>query len=255
MIEFMRDLAVEAGKLSLAEFGRLRQDDIEYKNNDKDIVTAADKAVEKFIFEQVYRAYPDYDFFGEESGVRSRQSDYCWVIDPIDGTAAFASELPAYAVSIALQYRGETVKAAVYAPRLGELFWAEKGQGAYLNSRRLRVSTHSRLSDSMLATGFACLRAGLEDNNLKYFNRIAPLVRGIHRYGSAAIDLCYVAAGRFDAYWELALQPYDYAGGVLLVTEAGGKVYDFAGGKDFSGQGIIATNGVIDRELCPFLKD
>ncbi len=254
MIEFMKALAVEAGKLSLTEFARLRREDIEYKNS-KDIVTAADKAVEKLIAARIAQTTPDYDFFGEETGKASHNSDYCWVIDPIDGTAAFAAELPVYGVSIALQHRGATVKAAIYAPRLNELFWAEKGKGAFLNGHPIHVSNCEHLSEAMLGTGFACLRAGLKDNNLKYFNRIAPQVRGICRLGSAAIDLSYVAAGRFAAYWEFALQPYDYAGGMLLVTEAGGKICDLDGGSDFYRRGIVATNGAIDREFRPYLQD
>jgi len=253
MMTFIRKLAEEAGTLSLAEYDRLSDGDVEYKN-DKDIVTAADKAVEQFIFSRISATYPEHDFFGEETGITSRGSDYCWVIDPIDGTASFVHDLPFYSVSIALQYRGETVNAAVYAPRLKELFLAEKGGGAFLNDRRIRVSRRDKLSDSMLSTGFACLRAGWKDNNLKYFNRIVPEVRGIRRHGSAAMDLCYVAAGRFEAFWELNLQPYDYAAGILLVTEAGGKVRDFDGGHDYTGKGIIATNGAIDKTLLPFLK-
>ncbi|MDD3118624.1 MAG: inositol monophosphatase family protein [Victivallales bacterium] len=253
MIEFMKELAVEAGKLSLAEFARMNHDQVEYKSA-RDIVTVADKAVEQLIYARVTRETPDYAFFGEESGRTAAKSDYCWVIDPIDGTASFAAELPIYCVSIALQYRGETVKAAIYAPRLGELFWAEKGGGAFLNDRRLQVSSCAELSDAMLATGFACLRAGLKENNLPRFNRIAPLVRGISRLGSAAIDLCYVAAGRFAAYWEIGLQPYDYAGGMLLVTEAGGTIGDLDGGHDLARRGIVATNVAIDRELLPYLR-
>ena len=252
MMDFIRALALEAGELSLAEYGRLRDGDVEYKN-DKDIVTAADKAVEQFIFARIAAAYPGHDFFGEETGVTSHGNDYCWVIDPIDGTASFVHDLPFYSISIALQYRGETVKAGVYAPRLKELFLAEKGGGASLNDRMIRVSRRDKLSDAMLATGFACLRSGWSENNLEYFNRIAPRVRDVRRHGSAAMDLCYVAAGRFDAFWELNLQPYDYAAGILLVAEAGGTVRDFHGGKDYTGQGIIAANGVIDRALLPLL--
>lgn len=248
----MHNLALEAGELSLTEYARLTGQDIEYKNS-KDIVTAADLAVENFIRGELAAAYPGYDFFGEETGITAQGSDYCWVVDPIDGTASFVNELPFYAISIALRHRGETVAAAIYAPRLKEMFMAVRNEGAYLNDRRLHVSSCDKMSDAMFATGFACLRAGWQDNNLKYFNRIVPEVRGIRRHGSAALDLCYVAAGRFDAFWELNLQPYDYAGGILLVTEAGGTLRDFTGGSDYSGKGLIAANGKIDAVLLPYL--
>ncbi len=254
MMQFIRELALRAGELSLKEYDRLRDGDVEYKN-DKDIVTAADKAVENFIFTQISQTYPEHDFFGEETGRTYHGSDYCWVIDPIDGTASFVNELPFYSISIALQYQGETVKAAVFAPRLNELFLAEKGSGAFLNGQPIRVSRREKMSDAMMATGFACLRAGWQENNLRFFNRIVPQVRGIRRHGSAAMDLCYVAAGRFEAFWELNLQPYDYAAGILLVTEAGGTVRDFDGGTDFTGRGLIATNGVIDGALLPNLTE
>lgn len=251
-MDFITTLALAAGKLSLEEFSRLRDSDIELKG-EKDIVTAADRAVEHFIVSSIRERYPDHGVFGEESGKAGAQDGYLWVIDPIDGTASFVRDLPFYSISIALQYRGETLKAAVYAPRLNELFLASREKGATLNGRPLKVSGKNSLSSAMLSTGFACLRAGMSDNNLKYFNRIVPQVMGIRRHGSAAMDLCYVAAGRFDAFWELNLQPYDYAAGVLIVEEAGGRVRDFNGGRDFSARGIIASNRAIDAELDKYL--
>lgn len=255
MIEFMKKLAIDAGELSLKEFHRLKAGAVEYKSTPRDIVTVADRAVEQFIFEAMAKNYPEYDFYGEETGKKLSDKDYCWVIDPIDGTACFAAGLPTYCISIALQFKGETIRAAIYAPRLKELFWAEKGKGAFLNGERLWVGDCSRLSDAMLVTGFSCLRAGLKENNLKYFARLAPEARGILRLGSAALDLCYVAAGRFDAYWELLLQPYDYAGGILLVTEAGGLVHDLAGGNDLGRKGIVAASPGIEPAMMQYLSD
>lgn len=250
-MDFIKNLALEAGQLSLEEYARLTEQDIAFKSP-KDLVTAADKNVEQFIVNEISKEFPEHSIFGEETGRHRHNGDYCWVIDPIDGTASFVHELPFYSISIALQHHGQTIQAAVFAPRLNELFYAERGKGAFLGTRKLKVSTRSKLQDAMLATGFACLRADWPDNNLKYFNRIMPEIRGIRRHGSAALDLCYVAAGRFDTYWEMNLQPYDYAAGILLVTEAGGKVYDFTGGGDYSAKGIIATNGKIDAKLKKF---
>ncbi len=253
-MDYIKSLAHEAGKLSLEEFARLRDVDIQFKN-EKDLVTSADRKVEAYIIGRIKKEFPDHDIYGEETGMLENGSDYQWVIDPIDGTASFVHELPFYSVSIALRHKGKTIQAAVYAPRLEELFYAEKGHGAFLNEKRLKVSKRARLVNSMLATGFACLRENWKDNNLKYFNRIMPEIRGVRRHGSAALDLCYVAAGRFDGYWEMNLKPYDYAAGILMVKEAGGKLYDFEGGSDFSGKGIIATNGKIDAELKPYFAE
>lgn len=254
MFNFIHQLALEAGQIALEARVRLNEDDVHFKN-DRDLVTDADRRVEDFIHAEIRRKYPDYDFLGEETGHRSNGSDYCWVIDPIDGTTSFVHDLPYYSVSIALQYRGETILGAVFAPRLNELFLAEKGAGATLNGNPMHVSKRNCLQNSLLATGFACLREGLADNNLKYFNRILPQIRGIRRHGSAAIDLSYVAAGRFEGFWELNLKPYDYAAGILMVTEAGGRVYDFSGGTDYSGKGIVATNGLIDTPLRQCLSN
>lgn len=252
-MDFIKSLALEAGKLSLEEYSRLKASDIKYKS-DKDMVTSADRNVETFIIEQIRKEFPGHDVFGEESGKQDSGNEYMWVIDPIDGTASFIHELPFYSISIALLQHGEPIQAAVYAPRLNELFHAEKGHGAYLHDKRLKVSKCSKLINAMLATGFACLRSNHTHNNLQYFNSIMPLIQGIRRHGSAALDLCYVGAGRFDAFWELNLNLYDYAAGVLIVSEAGGKVYDFEGGSDYSSKGIIATNGKIDKELKPLLQ-
>jgi len=253
-MDFIKSLALEAGKLGLEESARLQDVDIHFKN-EKDLVTSADRKVEAYIIGRIKEEFPGHDIYGEETGMLENGSDYQWVIDPIDGTASFVHELPFYSVSIALRHKGKTIQAAVYSPRLEELFYAEKGHGAFLNEKRLKVSKRTRLVESILATGFACLRENWTDNNLKYFNRIMPVIRDIRRHGSAALDLCYVAAGRFDGFWEMNLKPYDYAAGILIVKEAGGKLCDFEGGSDYSGKGIIATNGKIDAELKQYFRD
>lgn len=251
MLDFIKKLAKEAGDLSLAEFDSLRNSDIMYKGG-KDLVTVADKKVEDFIVSEISARFPVHDIFGEETGRRHHGGEYCWVIDPIDGTTSFVHGQPFYSVSIALQKNSETIACAVNAPRLGELFFAESGSGAFLGDERLHVSGRSTLVESVLSTGFACIRSDLPENNLPYFSRIVPELRGIRRYGSAAIDLAYVAAGRLEGFWEMNLQLYDIAAGILLTKEAGGDVCDFSGGCDYPSRGTVATNGLITNELLRF---
>jgi myo-inositol-1(or 4)-monophosphatase len=252
MINFIKRIAAEAGRMTLDEFKKLGKDDIQFKN-EKDIVTAADKNVERFIISQIRAKYPEDDIHGEETGRSGKGSDHCWIIDPIDGTTSYVHEQPFYSVSIALAFKNRPVLAAVYAPRLGELFYAERGKGAFLNGRKISVSGRDSLGSSVLSTGFACIRAGLADNNLKYFSRIVPAIRGVRRFGSAAIDMAYVAAGRLEGFWEMNLNIYDIAAGILLVEEAGGKVSDFSGGPDYPKKGTVATNGKINEELLKLL--
>ena len=245
--EFIKLLAFDAGQLSLEAYSRLTNDDIEFKSA-KDLVTAADRKVENFIIAAIKKEFPGHAVFGEETG-RSGSSDFCWIIDPIDGTASFVHELPFYSVSIALYHKEEPLVAAVYGPRLNELFHAAKGQGAFLGERKLHVSKRGKLIEAMLCTGFACIRSNLPKNNLPYFERLVKRCRGMRRHGSAALDLCYVAAGRLDAFWELNLKPYDYAAGVLILQEAGGRISDFHDGTDFSGDGIVASNGLLHKQM------
>ena len=252
-IDFIKRLAEEAGSMALERGRSLSADSIAFKN-DKDIVTEVDKAVERFILSEIAKAYPEHATYGEEYGKSSSKSDYCWVIDPIDGTTSFVHGQPFYSVSIALRHKGVPVLAAVCAPRLGELFLAERGAGAFVNGERMKVSKRDKLINSVLSTGFACLRADLPSNNLPVFCKVVPRLRGVRRYGSAAIDMAFVAAGRLEGFWEMNLNPYDIAAGELLVTEAGGNVSDFKGGPEFPKKGTLATNGLIDAELMPLLS-
>lgn len=253
MISFLKDLLLESGNICRSEQSCLTSDDIEFKSK-KDLVTATDKRVEKFIIEKIQARFPDHGVFGEETGRSRGSSPFVWVIDPIDGTTSFCHGQPFYSVSIALQKNETLILGGVYAPALDQLFLAEKGSGAVLNDCPIRVSETSTLDTSVMATGFACLRAGVEPNNLTHFNRIVPRLRDIRRYGSAAVDLCYVACGKLDGFWEMELNPYDVAAGVLMVTEAGGTVRDFHGGPDYPQEGIVAANSSLAALLTDQLR-
>jgi myo-inositol-1(or 4)-monophosphatase len=225
---------------------------VSQKDTVKDLVTEADVAVENYLIEQINKHYPDHAICAEESGTHTG-NEYRWVIDPIDGTTSFVHDHPFYSISVALQQNDQTILAAVFAPVLGELYMAEKGNGATRNGQPISVSNHTALSDCLMTTGFACLRANLEHNNLPLIERIAPTLRGLRILGSAAVDLCYVACGRTDGGWELNLNIYDIAAGALIVQEAGGTVTDFSGGTTNLPHEILATNGNIHTQLSELL--
>ena len=254
MKDFLKNVMMQAGKICIDEQKRLMPSDVCFKDK-KDLVTVIDTKVEKFIVDHILEKYPLHGIFGEESGKKNISSDYLWIIDPIDGTTSFFHQQPFYSISIAVQYKGRTILGAVFAPRMDELFFADIDNGAFLNDRRIRVTETDKLVNSVMATGFACLRADRQDNNLKYFNRIAPQLRDIRRYGSAAVDLCYVACGRFDGFWEMSLNLYDVAAGAFIVQQAGGSVYDFNGDSNFPEDGIIASNKQIKKPLLENFKN
>ena len=252
MIDFIKHHITVAGSICLKHQDSLDSADIELKSP-KDLVTVVDREVENYLVEQILEKYPDHDIIREEGEDILNGGKHCWIIDPVDGTTSYVHGQPYYSISIALQEEGEIVAGAVYAPALAQLFYAAGGTGAFLNDEPIAVSGCSRLSSSVLATGFACLRSGHENNNLKYFNRLMPLIRDVRRCGSAALDMAYVAAGKYDGFWELNLNLYDISAGVILVKEAGGAVCDFQGGHQFPEKGIVATNGRITKELLSFL--
>jgi myo-inositol-1(or 4)-monophosphatase len=251
MRDFLREIIQAAGALSLEYregLGTIKFD----RKSEKDLVTEADVAVEKLLIAKIKDKYPGHAILGEESGEHGGD-EYRWIIDPIDGTASFLHGQPFYSISIALEKAGEVVLGAVYAPVLGELFEAAKGEGAFLNGEPICVSKRDRLIDSMVGTGFACVRSDLAHNNLPYFAAVIPKSRGIRRYGSAAVDLCYVAVGRLEGFWELNLKIYDVAAGVLILLEAGGKVSDYRGNDTDGAMEILATNGLIHAEMVSIL--
>ncbi|MBA5875635.1 MAG: inositol monophosphatase [Nitrospira sp. CR1.2] len=215
------------------------------------LVTDADRQAEDCIVRTILSAHPSHRILAEERGQDgSTDSPYQWIIDPLDGTTNFAHGFPFYAVSIGLEYRGECIVGVVLDPVRRELFTGIVGEGAYLNGKRLCVSPIDELGRSLLVTGFAYNIRETADNNLDHFSRISLRAQAIRRTGSAALDLCYVASGRFDGYWEVKLSPWDMAAGIVMVREAGGVVSGF--GQDrFSlyGHELVATNGRIHRQL------
>lgn len=250
-ISFLADLAVQAGNKARAMHTAMDDSKVATKETERDIVTIADRATEELIRNAVKQKFPEHRFYGEETG-RSENEDspYCWIVDPIDGTVSYFQGQLYWCTSIALWKENQPIAAAVYAPMLDELYYAEVGCGTLLNGRPAHVKSHGKISTSVMATGFSCLRSGwTEGNNMKYVEYFGLHSRGVRRFGSAAMDMCYVACGKTDGFWELNLQPYDVAAGVLLVQEAGGMVSAMDGSQDYPRQGILATNGTIHQEM------
>ncbi len=250
--DFIERISREAGRLAL----QYRDKDsllIENKHaNRKDIVTAADKAIERYLRDEILHAYPDHSIMGEE-GDDIKGNECLWVLDPIDGTVSFAHGLPIFTVSIGYM-EGDVIKAgAITAPVLDEFFYAERGKGAFLNGRPIHVSDCSVPEEAVMATGFACLRDNLKENNLERFSRIAPRVQHMSRLGSAAYDMAMVAAGRVEGYWEQQLNLYDIAAGVVLVEEAGGIVSDFSGAPVVNPRQILAANPAMHGQMLSWM--
>lgn len=249
MMEFAIDVAKDAGKLLLEKFGHLESREMGYKGK-RNLVTVADTDSEKLIIQRIMKTYPEYGIVAEESEALRTDSESVWIIDPLDGTVNYAHGFPTFSVSIALARRWRIEVGVVYSPYTDELFYAERGNGAFFNGSRMVVSETGELSRALLATGFAYIREFTEHNNLSNFNRLNLKAEGVRRLGSAALDLAYLAAGRLDGFWELFLSPWDVAAGSLLVEEAGGMVTDIGGGNDYLlGYNIVASNGKIHEEL------
>ena len=244
--------AKEAGRIQMERLGHVR--DIQFKG-EINLVTEVDKLCEETIFKILKGPFPQYGTLGEESGGQKGDSDFKWIVDPLDGTTNYAHSYPLFCVSIALEYKGEIVCGVVYEPNLAELFVAEKGSGATLNGRRLAVSKIDRLKRALLATGFAYNVQQTEIDNLSHFGDFIKTAQAVRRDGVAATDLCYVAAGRFDGFWEIGLFPWDIAAGALIVKEAGGQVTAFDGSTvDTYGKEILASNGLIHEAMIDVLK-
>ena len=259
-------LAREAGQELLRHRDGVRSA-FESKGQRRELVTAADRAAERIVVEGLLRAFPGHAVLAEEGvlttqGVASRASDWTWIVDPLDGTTNFVHGLPFFAVAIGLAFRNRPVVGVVHAPALGETFLGAEGLGARRVfadgcERPLRVSATAELADALLATGFSYNRnePGRDDNAAR-LTRALPLCRDLRRLGSAELDLCLVAAGVYDGYWELYLAPYDVAAGAVLVREAGGVVTDLGGGDDWLfGGSILATNGPLHAPLRQVVGD
>lgn len=242
-----RETAVAAG--DILRRGSSRRQTIRLKGR-VDLVTAIDLESEKFIIRELQRSFPHHSVLAEEGGATSRPSPYLWIIDPLDGTTNYAHGYPAFCVSIGLEVERKVVLGAVYDPIRDELFSAVRGAGAFLNRCRIHVSNQARLSQSLLATGFPYDIAESKINNLDNFARMYKKAQAIRRGGSAALDICYLACGRFDGFWELKLHPWDAAAGLVIVEEAGGRVTTIEGGKySIYEKSILASNRKIHRQI------
>jgi myo-inositol-1(or 4)-monophosphatase len=236
------------------EFIRFDKGTIERKKSHKDLVSYVDKTAEKMLSEGCLQLLPGSGFIMEETGEVNQGNDWRWIIDPLDGTTNFVHGVPIYTISLALQHMGETVFGVVYDIERNEYFAAEKGKGATLNGRPIRVSSAPTLSESLMVTGFPYAISDIARDYLAVLSEMVQHGQGVRRLGSAALDLAWVSAGRFDGYYEIRLNPWDVAAGALLVTEAGGRVSDFVGTDNFVfGRQIVATNGLIHEEVRSIL--
>ena len=235
----------------------------EYKGG-VDLVTVADRTSEKLIRERLAQAFPEHGIYGEEGTREGLEREFRWYVDPLDGTTNFAHGFPQFCVSLGLEQRpagispeedGTLVAAVIYDPMRNELFTAERGRGARLNGKPMRVSRVPELGEALVATGFPS-RKRHDSPNIHFYQEFTPRSHGVRRAGSAALDLAYTACGRFDAYWEFKLNPWDTAAGILLVEEAGGRATDFSGNKfRLDSREILASNGLIHAELLGFFSD
>ncbi|MFQ5971778.1 MAG: inositol monophosphatase family protein [Alphaproteobacteria bacterium] len=247
--------ARKAGRGLVRDFGEVEQLQVSRKGV-ADFVSAADLRAEKVLREELSRARPGYGFLGEESGeVEGGDGRHRWIVDPLDGTTNFLHGLPHFAISVALERDGEIVAGAVYEPLHDELYWSERNGGAFLNDRRLRVSARQRLTDAVLATGIPFRGRGDHGRFLVTLGAAMAESAGIRRFGAAALDLAYVAAGRVDGFWEFDLNPWDIAAGILLVREAGGFVSDMSGGDRALDTGdVIAANDQLHGTLVNLIR-
>ena len=255
LINVMAKAAEKAGRALVRDFGEVEHLQVSRKGP-ADFVSTADIKAEKTIRYELEKARPNAGFLMEESGETApAEGSDRWIVDPLDGTTNFLHGLPQFATSIAFEEAGEVIAAAVYNPVTDELFWAFKGKGAYLNDSRLRVSARESMDISLIATGIPFKGHGDVERFTKQAAAVTSVTSGLRRFGAASLDLAYVAAGKFDGFWEMGLQPWDVAAGVLLVREAGGFVEDPWSGNDPVMTGnLVASNGGITKKLTALLK-
>jgi len=237
-------IARKAGAVLMNHYGKLAPEDVSIKGGlSRDLVTVADKAAEAVIIEELQRTFPGVGILTEESGAVVEGTDR-FVIDPLDGTTNFSQRLQHFGVSIAYEEQGKPDVGVIYAPYFDDMFAATTGNGARLNGDLIHVTSRTDPRELFVATGFACIRAGYEQNNAPNFTTMLTAVRAVRRLGACSLDMCYTACGIFDAYWELSLSPWDVAAGAVIVREAGGRISDLDGGYTWhDGSAILATNG------------
>lgn len=251
-LEVAVEAAQEAGRMLRENLDSSRE--IRYKG-EVDLVTNFDRRSQQMIFDRLAENFPDHDFVAEEGLDRKKGSKFRWIFDPLDGTTNFAHRFPFFSVSIALEFEGQIVCGVVYDPIREETFSGIKKRGAFLNGNQIEVSTINELDKSLLATGFPYDLRESDENNIVHFNNFVTRAQAIRRCGSAALDLCYVACGRFDGFWELKLKPWDVAAASLIVQEAGGRLSDFSN-REFSinRQETLGTNGLIHQQMMDILR-
>ena len=252
-LEFAINIAKEAGRIQMSYFGNISS--LEKKSTNIDLLTKADLESENYIIKQIRTAYPEHSILSEEAGDISTDSEYLWIIDPLDGTTNFTHNLPIFAVSIGLVQKGiRTICGVVYNPAADKCFYAEHNKGAFLNNKPINCTSSKTLSDSLLATGFPYLHDKRYDLSFDLFKDFYDRTRGIRRLGAAALDLCFVAMGRFDGFYEYELKSWDICAGALIAKEAGAKVTDWDNSAlPYDGSRILATNGLIHKDMVKIL--
>ncbi len=258
LINVMTAAALKAARGMIRDFGEVEQLQVSVKGPG-DFVTQADLKAEKVLRAELARARPGYGFLMEESGATPGSDNrHRWIVDPLDGTTNFLHGIPQFCISIGLERDGEIVAGVVYEPIRDEMFWGEKGQGAYVNDRRLRVSARRQLSESVIATGIPTIRGKIDrELYMRTLGAVMGATVGVRRFGAAALDLAYVAAGRVDGFWEFGLQPWDMAAGILLIREAGGYITGLTDGKHdpMASGDVIAANDHLHLPLAALIKE
>ena len=252
LLNVMTAAAQKASRRMVRDFGEVENLQVS-KKGPADFVSIADKKAEEILVKELQKARPDYGFVLEEhADIEGKDTSNSWIIDPLDGTTNFLHGIPHFAISIALERDGELFAGVVYNPVTDDMYWAEKGQGAYLNGKRLRVSGRTDMAECLFATGVPFLGKPKDPRFFERLEKVTMASSGIRRFGSAALDLAFVAAGRYDGFWECGLQPYDMAAGIVLVREAGGFVSDIEGKRDMLGTGSVVA--AAEKVHAPLLK-
>ena len=253
LLEFTKSISIRAGEILNNNFGKIQY--IKDKSSAIDLCTNADIESEKFITESILKEFPNHSIIAEEGYGKQTNSDYRWVIDPLDGTTNYTHNLPIFSVSIGLQYKEETILGVVYNPAVDKLFHAIKNEGAFMNDNKISVSSSNTLSDSVLATGFPYTHDKYYDTSFSIFKDFYDKTQGLRRLGVASLDLCFVAMGRFDGFYEFNLKPWDICAGSIIVKEAGGLCTDWNNAPTpFSGSRILCSNTTIHEQMMKILN-